>query len=521
MLAFRRTCQRPAAAATVRLIGGHRGTADYRKLSRTEGVEGAPHVNARFKPEGVAERTLPTEDNSTGTPSRKHWDTKWSDADVRKAAVDHGMLTWSPSSPLEALPIVERTEGCYVYDTDGKKYLDWTSEAVCVNLGHTVPDSVKKAMMDQLDNNPFVYGGMGIAPVRARLSSLLAELAPGDLNGFLFPSSGGEANDCAIRMARLYTGKSKIFNQYRSYHGGSLGPLSATGDFRRHFTQSTGATGFIKMFNPEPQLFSWGDTDETACAQALGCLEEQILGEGPHTIAAIMLESIPGSAGVLLPAVGYMEGVRALCNKYDILMIADEVMTGFGRTGELFAFQHFEGVVPDIFTSAKGLTGSWQPLSLVGCRQPIRDFFWNNPIGWGSTFQGHPVALSCGYAALKHFLDKDILGHVKNTLQPVLIEECNRLVEKYACASQARVAGAFGAIDLIDPKTGKRVMHVGQAPPPAVAEFRKAFYAEGLIGFLRPPQVHCAPPLVISEAELRDGFQRLDRAMAVLERELK
>merc|ERR1719221_796702 len=286
------------------------------------------------------------------------------------------MLTWSGAAAIEGLPIIERAEGVYLYDMAGNKFLDWTSEAVCANLGHTVPTAVKEAMIKQLETLPFVYGGMAITPVRAKLASLLAEVAPGDLNGFLFPSSGGEANDCAIRLARLYTGKTKIFNQYRSYHGGSLGPLSATGDFRRHFAADF-ASGFVKMFNPEPHYFRWGDTDEKACEMTLACLEEQIVSEGPSTIAAIMLESVPGSAGVLIPAVGYMEGVRALCDKYDILMICDEVMTGFGRTGAMFAFQHFEGVIPDIFTSAKGLTGSWQPLSVVGVRQKLKDYFWD------------------------------------------------------------------------------------------------------------------------------------------------
>eukprot|EP00437_Effrenium_voratum_P004161 CAMPEP_0181424698 /NCGR_PEP_ID=MMETSP1110-20121109/14781_1 /TAXON_ID=174948 /ORGANISM="Symbiodinium sp., Strain CCMP421" /LENGTH=517 /DNA_ID=CAMNT_0023547869 /DNA_START=32 /DNA_END=1585 /DNA_ORIENTATION=- len=492
-----------------------RGTAAYRKLSRTDGVEGFPNVNARFKQEPPRSRTLPSEDNRCGEASKKHWEKSWSDDQLRKAAVENTMLTWSPSAALGSLPIIERAEGVYVYDTSGKKYLDWTSEAVCVNLGHTIPDSVKQAMIEQMEQTAFVYGGMGVVPVRARLSALLAELAPGDINGFLFPSSGGEANDCAIRLARLYTGKTKIFNQYRSYHGGSLGPLGATGDFRRRFAGDF-ATGYVKMFNPEPHFFRWGDTDEKACDMALACLEEQIVAEGPSTIAAIMLESVPGSAGVLIPAVGFMEGVRSLCNQYDILMICDEVMTGFGRTGELFAFQHFEGVIPDIVTSAKGLTGSWQPLSMVGVRQPLKDFFWDKPPGWGSTFQAHPVAMACGYASLKHMLDSDILGNVQKVVQPIMIEELNRLVEKYDFVKQARCVGAFGCLDLINPKTGERVMQLGEPMTPEMQLFKKAFNDEGLIGFLRPPQVHCAPPLVITESELRDGFGRLDRALEKL-----
>merc|ERR1719463_798223 len=170
--------------------------------------------------------------------------------------------------------------------------------------------------MEQIEKVPFVYGGMGIAPPRAKLAALLAELAPADLNGFLFPSSGGEANDCAIRMARLYTGKTKIFTQYRSYHGGSTSSLGATGDFRRQFGENT-TSGFVKMFNPQPLMFSWGSEDEQACHRALLALEDQIIAEGPTTIAAIMLESIVGAGGVLVPPVGYMEGVRALCDKHD------------------------------------------------------------------------------------------------------------------------------------------------------------------------------------------------------------
>lgn len=503
------------------MLEARRATASYKDLSRTEGAKGYTNVNARFKPEPPPQRVLPAEDNRSGQASRKHWEgaDAWSKDDLRSAAVNHTMLTWSASAPLEGIPIIERAEGVYLYDTDGKQYIDWTSEAVCVNLGHTVPDSVVKGMTDALSTTPFLYGGMALAPIRAKISALMAEICPGDLNGFLFPSSGGEANDCAIRMARLYTGRTKIMNQYRSYHGGSLAPLGATGDFRRHFAADS-AGGFVKIFNPEPHFFRWGDTDEAACAMVLGSLEDQILAENPSTIAAIMLESVPGSAGVLVPAVGYMEGVRALCNKYGILMIMDEVMSGFGRTGELFAFQHYDGVIPDIFTSAKGLTGSWQPLSVVGCRQPIKDHFWDKPIGWGSTFQAHPVALACAYEALKYFLERDVVGHVQNVIQPVMLEEIDRLVGKYSCVKQGRAVGAFGCMDLMDPKTGVKVMELGAPMPPALQRFKQAFNREGLIGFLRPPQVHCAPPLIIAADELREGFRRLERALDGLEADL-
>jgi len=277
-----------------------------------------------------------------------------------------------------------------------------------------MPEAVKEAMNEQMNTLPYMYGGLGLAPVRAKLAKLLAEIAPGDINGFLFPSGGGEANEAAIRMARLFTGKQKIFTQYRSYHGGSTSSLGATGDFRRRFAESN-TSGFVKFFNPQPSMFSWGTTDISATQRTLACLEDQINAEGPESIAAIMLESIVGAGGVLVPPEGYMEGVRALCDKYDILMICDEVMVGFGRTGHFFGFQHFEGVIPDIVTSAKGLTGSYVPMSMVGVRQKIKDHFWKNPVGWGATYHAHPVAMACAYETVKHMLKEDILGNVKKT----------------------------------------------------------------------------------------------------------
>merc|ERR1719428_2702620 len=240
-------------------------------------------------------------------------------------------------------------------------------------------------MNAQLDKVPMVYGGIGATEVRLRLSKLLSEVIPGDITGFLFPCGGGEANEAAIRIARRYTGRQKIMTQYRSYHGGSTATLGATGDFRRWFAE-TGATGFVKIFNPQPLGFTWGDSDESAMKLCLQALEEQILLEGPASIAAVMLESVVGAGGVLVPPVGYMQGVRALCDKYDVLLILDEVMSGFGRTGELWAFQHFNNVTPDIVTSAKGLTGAFLPMSMVGVREHIKRWFHDKPLGWGATY---------------------------------------------------------------------------------------------------------------------------------------
>jgi len=459
---------------------------------------------------------MPTEDNSLGTPSQRHWEEDWSTADIQQAAEEHVMLSWSNSSPVKDLPVFERSEGVYLYDSNGKRYLDWTSQAVCVNLGYTVPESIKEAIHQQLDSLPYLYGGLGLAPVRAKLARLMAEICPGDLNGFLFPSGGGEANEAAIRMARLYTGKQKIFTQYRSYHGGSTSSLGATGDFRRRFTESN-THGFVKFFNPQPSGFSWGSTDQSATRRTLATLEDQILAEGPDTIAAIMVESIVGAGGVLVPPEGYIEGVRSLCDKYDILMICDEVMVGFGRTGHFFAFQHFEGVIPDMVTSAKGLTGSYLPLSMVGVRQKIKNYFWEKPVGWGATYHAHPVAVACAYETVKYMLKEKIVEKVQS-LEHVMMQELQNLVLKHDSVRQARNVGLFGCLDLQNPN-GHFIQRLGGASPPEVQLLRQAMRDQGLMALFRPPLLHCAPPLVIQEEQLREGFQMLTKALEVLDLE--
>jgi adenosylmethionine-8-amino-7-oxononanoate aminotransferase len=456
----------------------------------------------------------PTHDNKSGSVSQSHWDDEWSSAALKKAAEENAMNTWGASRPLGNAIVVDHAEGVYVYDKNGKQYLDWTSQAVCCNLGHTVPPAVKDAINKQLDKMPMVYGGIGATEVRLRLANLMSEVCPGDMNGFVFPCGGGEANEAAIRMARRYTGKNKIFNAYRSYHGGTTSTLTATGDFRRWFAEA-GASGFVKMFNSQPFGFSWGDNDADKTELMLSMLEEQIHMEGPSTIAAIMLESIVGAGGVLVTPKGYMEGVRALCDKYDILLILDEVMVGFGRTGKFWGFQHFEGVIPDILTSAKGLSAAYLPIAVVGVRQKIKDYFMDHPMGWGATFANHPVAMACAYECVKHTIKSDLPGK-SAAMETIMVEEMQRLVEKHRSVRQARAIGLFGCLDLVGPD-GNKLQAYQDAPSKKTQSFRKAMFDNGLWGLFRPPLLHCAPPLVINEEELRDGFARLDAALTALD----
>lgn len=309
----------------------------------------------------------------------------WTEEQIRNATAASCMLTWMPGQAKHGLPVVTHGEGVYLYDMQGKKYLDWTSQAVCNNLGYDVPPAVMDAIMHQMQAAPFLYGGIALNEIRARLSALMTEILPADLQGMVFPSSGSEANEAAFMMGRRYTGRQKILTWYRSYHGGTANSLQATGDSRR-WNGRDAIPNFIKAHNPYPLFFSYpGATEAERTEMALTMLEEQVLAEGPENIAMISFESIVGAGGVLIPPDGFMQGVRAICDQYGILLHLDEVMVGFGRTGKLFGFQNFDGVVPDIMTCAKGITSSAIPMSMTACRAPIMEYFETVPVGWGSS----------------------------------------------------------------------------------------------------------------------------------------
>lgn len=299
----------------------------------------------------------------------------------------------------------------------------------------------------KMKNLPFVYGGLALSEIRARLSTLITQILPGDLQGMVFPSSGSEANEAAIIMARRCTGKYKVINWYRSYHGGTTNSQQATGDFRRWYGGDH-VPGFVKAFHPNPLFWDLaGATEEERTQMALNMLEEQILNEGPDTVAMVQFESVVGGGGVLIPPKGYMQGVRAMCDKYNILMHCDEVMVGFGRTGQLFGFQNFEGVIPDIVTAAKGLTSAALPLSMTACRKHVMEAFEDKPLGWGSTYAAHPVAMACAYENLKYLIKADVIGHVQR-IAPIFNDSMQTLMQNHPCIKQYRHIGMFGCFDV-------------------------------------------------------------------------
>ena len=427
------------------------------------------------------------------------------------------MMTWVPGKARDNVPNMTHGEGVYLYDDQGKQYLDWTSQAVCANLGHSVPEQMVEAAAYQMRQLPFTYGGIGITEVRTRMNQLMSEILPGNLRAAVFPSSGAEANEAGIMMARRFTGRQKVISWYRSYHGATAGAGAATGDMRRWYG-SDNNPGFVKAFNPFPLFFNHGGanaTEEERVQAALNMLEEQILNEGPDNIASIMMESIVGAGGCLIMPDGYMQGIRAICDKYGILMHLDEVMVGFGRTGKLFGFQNYEGVLPDIVSAAKGISGAAVPVSMTACTEEIMQYFDDKPLGWGSTYQGHPVAMATAYEAVKYLLQNDVIGHVQQ-LAPVFAKNMQQLADRHPCIKQYRAIGLFGCFDIQDLSGGNpKLQH--EAAHEAFHKYKKAYQDAGLVGLHRYPHVHCAPPLVITEEELLDGFNRLDQALTVLD----
>jgi len=445
----------------------------------------------------------------------------WTSEQLDKSRAENPFaMGWGPNKARHAVPNMTHGEGVYLFDDKGNKYLDWTSQAVCSNLGHDLPEAVIKAAEYQMRLLPYAYGDIGQPEVRTRMNQLMNEILPGDLRAAVYPSSGSEANEAGIMMARRYTGRQKIISWYRSYHGATSNSSAATGDSRR-WLNGDSTPGFVKAFNPYPLFFKPGGQNATEAEMvesSLVMLEEQILNEGPDNIASIMTESVLGAGGCIVFPEGYMQGIRALCDQYGILMHVDEVMMGFGRTGKMFGFQNYDGVVPDIVTCAKGISSSAVPMSMVACSGEVLDFFEDKSIGWGSTYQGHPVAMAVSYENTKYILQNNIVGRVQ-AIAP-LFESCmQRLVEDHPSIKQYRAIGLFGCLDVQD-INGKNPKLQHEAAHDAFFEYKKEYNRQGLVGLHRYPHIHCAPPLSITEDELIDGFERLDRALDVLDEAL-
>jgi taurine--2-oxoglutarate transaminase len=422
----------------------------------------------------------------------------------------HTLFDWSAQATVDPIPVAS-AKGCYFWTPDGKRYLDFNSQLMCVNAGHGDPRIVS-AIQAQAATLAYVNPTLASEP-RARLGAKLAAITPGDIDAFYFTNGGSEANENALKIARLYTGRQKILARYRSYHGATAGSIAATGEPRRWSTEP-GVPGVVHVLDPYHGIDrGWDDA-----AASLAMIEEVMQLEGPQTIAGFILETVTGTNGILIPPDGYLEGVRALCTKYGILMIADEVMAGFGRTGEWFAVDHWH-VVPDLITMAKGLTSAYVPLGAVGMRRQIADHFRDHVFATGLTYNSHPLACAAALATIAVYEEDDLIGNARR--MGVVMRACLAdLQTRHQSVGAVRSIGLFGAIELVRDRERRVPLAPFNGASPEMAALGRALRQNGLYTMLRWNTVFTNPPLCITEAELKEGFAIMDRALEETDRSL-
>lgn len=422
----------------------------------------------------------------------------------------HTFWTWSAQGAVDPIAVV-RAEGIYFWDAGGKRYLDMNSQAMCSNIGHgnrRVIDAMK-AQAEEL-----AYMGPGVATrIRAEIGPMLAAHTPGDLNTFLFTLSGAEANENAIKLARAFTGRHKIITRYRSYHGASAGAATLTGDPRR-WACEPGIPGVVRAFDPYCYRCTFGRDNCANCPMfCLSHIEEIVMLEGPHNIAAVLIEPVTGANGLIIPPEGYLKGVRELCDRHDILLICDEVMTGFGRTGEWFAVDHW-GVVPDLITMAKGFTSAYLPLGGVAMSGRVAEYFATRVFSGGLTYNSHPMCLAAAAATLQVLDDDDLVGNSRR-LGLVMADLHRKLKERHPSVGDARSLGLFGVLELVKNRTTREPMAPFNGTSSEMARLGIFLRENGMVAFIRWNYLFTIPPLCITEEQLREAFAIIDRGLEI------
>jgi taurine--2-oxoglutarate transaminase len=443
------------------------------------------------------------------------------DSEILPLSMEHSFWTWSAQGKVAPIP-VKSAKGVYFWDVDGKRYLDFNSMVMCVNIGHG-DQRVINAIVEQARELPFAGPPMTTKP-RAILGKLLNEITPGNLDHFLFTLGGADANENAIKLARAYTGKHKILSRYRSYHGASAGAMAATGDPRRVAWEPTTMPGVVHFLDPYRYRSTFHrsnpDISEAQFSQDyLNHLEEIILYEGPDTIAAVLVESVTGTNGVIIPPEGYLQGVRLLCDRYKILLIADEVMSGFGRTGKWFAVDHWN-VVPDLLTMAKGLTSAYAPLGAVAMRPEIAAFFNDRVYQSGLTYNAHPISLAAAIANIRVIQEDHLIEHAA-AMGQVLHRMLTDLGEQHPSVGEVRSIGLFGILELVRDRKTKEPMAPFNGNSPEMVSLRKNLLEHGLFLYTHWHTALVIPPLIINEEQLAEGFAILDKALAITDQAVK
>jgi len=426
----------------------------------------------------------------------------------------HVFHSWSAQKALDPMVVVG-AEGSHLWTEDGTRYLDFSSQMVNMNIGHQHP-RVVEAIQRQAAELCMVAPSHA-TPIRSELARMLAERAPGDLDVVFFTNGGAEANENAVRMARLHTGKHKVLATYRSYHGATSGSITLTGEPRR-WPSEPGMPGVVHFWGPYPYRSPFpATTDAEECDRALQHLRDTIMVEGPGTVAAVVLETVVGTNGILVPPDGYLAGVRQICDENDIVFIADEVMAGFGRCGEWFAVDHWD-VTPDLICFAKGVNSGYVPLCGVIISQRIADTFAERPYPGGLTYSGHPLACAAAVESIKVFEDEGILDHARMLGRDVIGPRLAELAERHPSVGEVRGLGVFWAIELVRSRETREPLVPFNAAGPAMAPMKEVVGActeRGLLPFMAANRLKVVPPVTTSVADVERGIAIIDEALKV------
>jgi taurine---2-oxoglutarate transaminase len=423
----------------------------------------------------------------------------------------HSLFEWSVQTKVDPIPVA-RAKGVYFWTPDGKRYLDFNSQLMCTNIGHSHP-KVVKAVQEQAEVLAYANPFMATEP-RARLGAKLAEITPGDIETFFFTNGGAEANENAIRVARVVTGRHKILVRYRSYHGGTAGALTLTGDPRR-WAAEPGIPGVVRI----PDFHKWAKKDPEPADAALREIEEVVRYEGGHTIAAVIVETVVGTNGILIPPDGYMQGLRRICDQHGILLIADEVMAGFGRTGRWFAIDHW-GVVPDLITMAKGLTSAYVQLGAVGMRPKVAAAFQEKSFPGGLTYNSHPLACAAALATLAVYEEEGLIERAAR-MGVVLRDRMAEIARRHPSVGAHRSIGLFGIVELVRDPATYEPMAPYNGTSDEMAALNRFFREQGLYTFVRWNTFFTNPPLTITEEELMEALAIVDKGLEITDRAVR
>ena len=426
----------------------------------------------------------------------------------------HVFHSWSAQGGLDPFKVV-KTEGSFVWDSDGKRYIDFSSQMVNTNIGHQHP-KVVEAIQEQAGKIATIAPAHASAP-RSEAARLIAERAPEGMDYVFFTNGGADANEHAIRMARLHTGKPKVLSAYRSYHGGTDLAMNVTGDPRRlQIDQANAGTVHFMPCYPYRSYFN-AETEEEEVQRALEHLEQTIILEGPNTIAALILETVPGTAGIYVPPEGYMAGVRELTEKYGIIFIADEVMAGFGRTGTWFAVDLWD-ITPDLITFAKGVNSGYVPLGGVVINEAIYETFRDRVYPGGLTYSGHPLATAAAVGAIEAMTDEQMLDNATRLGNELIEPELRRMKEQHPAIGDVRGVGCFWAVELVTNRETKEPLAPYGGSSTAMGEVIGKCKELGLLVFANFNRIHVVPPLNTADDVVREGLAILDEALALADK---